>query len=933
MPFASFNINRPTQAIISGDSKTSPKPQKPSNKSIKEPRRETNPTLSNLRRNASFSATSGARSETNSSLRIKAAPFLTVPKSLDAHAIDSSVPYQFQPSKIAIIGGGLTGVISALKLRSLGHEVSLYEANEDICLEASKIPAHCYGAPGYCHLPKDEQIEIFRSGLAFAKLFPQAISLRPTVFALNQNDRVRVTDDKNGRFRTIGDLRSSVKLAENEYKKAVASDPKNEVFGPVGNYQSGYTRAQIQALRNQPLTGTPVKNDEWVANWAHEMSNEALSRLQYPVFLVKEPEINMLRFRELARSALSELGVDTRLGETVNDLFSQMGKSGIMINQSHFDYAVNCSGAESGTHDDQRKAVSERTVIVKGAGVASLPSPIDVMPQMYIMGAPMVHVSPFENGSAVINVTTPECTYVENGEARSKKSRSQVDLSEHMRSVMTSAGKGPHLYRTNNMISELGKLMPRMFGGAPEAFLGGHVCTVGSSDQRGTSITSVTENALTIIAPKATSAVTLDLAGKISTASRFNVHLPLKQEGGLQIRMDQDVLADKAAAKAKKMGLPVGMSRVLDRQPGQVRQSGRVASGFILPQGAEKMATGDVFDAAFRDKSGRQHVVIDGIAYGQDRRLGSGFGGEAFIYRDPVTSHEIVVKEYFRLRSQASPGDMDVNPPKDAGKRAELAKIQMEDFMIEKSAFDALATYPAAKNIAHALRAGSVDGRFTIVMPFFRGGSVRDLCKNLDKAVADGIISADQRRDSALYIMQGIIGGMRYLAPILIHRDLKPDNVLLHIEKERDGTRVLIPKIADFGTSALGTSSDLPVVTTPQYKSPEYLRAEQQGRGQHTPAQDVWSAGISLHELLTGRRPFDGDLPKDEHRIYDAIQNYASGKAEILPGDQSRAANLVRIMMSPGSNRATPAELLNHPAFYDINEKECQKTLSLIHQS
>ncbi len=757
--------------------------------------------------------------------------------------------------------------------------------------------------------------------------------MRPTVFALNQNDRVRVTNDKNGRFRTIDDLKNSVKLAENEYKKAVESDPKNEVFGPVGNYQSGYTRAQIQALRNQPLTGTPVKNDEWVANWAHEMSEEALSKLQYPVFLVKEPEINMLRFRELARSALSELGVDTRLGETVNDLFSQMGKPGIMINQSHFDYAVNCSGAESGTHDDKRKAVSERTVIVKGAGVASLPSPIDAMPQMYIMGAPMVHVSPFENGSAVINVTTPECTYVENGEARSKKTRSQVDLSEHMRSVMTSAGKGPHLYRTNNMISELGKLMPRMFGGAPEAFLGGHVCTVGSSDQRGTSITSVTENALTIIAPKATSAVTLDLAGKISTASRFNVHLPLKQEGDLQIRMDQDVLADRAAAKARKMGIPVGMSRVLDRQPGRVKQSDRVASGFILPQGAKKMSTGDVFDAAFRDKSGRQHVVIDGIAYGQDRRLGSGFGGEAFIYRDPVTSHEIVVKEYFRLRSQAFPGDMDVNPPKDAGKRAELANIQMEDFMIEKSAFDALATHPAAKNIAHALRAGSVDGRFTIVMPFFRGGSVRDLCKNLDKAVEDGTISAGQRRDSALYIMQGILSGMKYLSPILIHRDLKPDNVLLHIEKERDGTRVLIPKIADFGTSALGTSSDLPVVTTPQYKSPEYLRAEQQGRGQHTPAQDVWSAGISLHELLTGRRPFDGDLPKDEHIIYDAIQNYASGNADILPGDQSKAADLIRIMLNPSSNRATPAELLDHEAFHDINEKECQKTLSLIHQS
>ncbi|AST29279.1 FAD-dependent oxidoreductase [Ralstonia pseudosolanacearum] len=307
-------------------------------------------------------------------MRIKAAPFLTVPKSLDAYAIDSSVPYQFQPSKIAIIGGGLTGVISALKLRSLGHEVSLFESNEDICLEASKIPAHCYGAPGYCHLPKDEQIEIFRSGLAFAKLFPQAISLRPTIFALRKNDRVRVTNDQNGRFRTIDDLKNSVNLAENEYKKAVESDPKSEVFGPVGKYQSGYTHEQIQALRNQPLTGAPGNNDEWVANWAHEMSEEALSELQYPVFLVKEPEINMLRFRELARSALGELGVDTHIGETVNDLTSQAGKPGIMVNQAHFDYAVNCSGAESGTHDDKREAISERTVIVKGAGVASLPS-------------------------------------------------------------------------------------------------------------------------------------------------------------------------------------------------------------------------------------------------------------------------------------------------------------------------------------------------------------------------------------------------------------------------------------------------------------------------------------------------------------------------------------------------------------------------------
>ncbi|WP_425218800.1 FAD-dependent oxidoreductase [Ralstonia solanacearum] len=150
MPISACKPSGSTPIIINGDTQISSSPKAPGKQSIKEPRLETNPLLSNLRRRAASSATSGAHPETNGALIIKAAPFLTVPKSLDAYAIDSSIPYQFKPSKIAIIGGGLTGVISALKLRSLGHEVSLYEANEDICLEASKIPAHCYGAPGYC---------------------------------------------------------------------------------------------------------------------------------------------------------------------------------------------------------------------------------------------------------------------------------------------------------------------------------------------------------------------------------------------------------------------------------------------------------------------------------------------------------------------------------------------------------------------------------------------------------------------------------------------------------------------------------------------------------------------------------------------------------------------------------------------------------------
>ncbi|MDB0551896.1 hypothetical protein LBW46_12640 [Ralstonia solanacearum] len=104
MPISACKSSGSTPIIINGDTQISSSPKAPGKQSIKDPRLETNPLLSNLRRRA----TSGAHPKTNGALRTKAAPFLTVPKSLDAYAIDSSIPYQFKPSKIAIIGGGLT---------------------------------------------------------------------------------------------------------------------------------------------------------------------------------------------------------------------------------------------------------------------------------------------------------------------------------------------------------------------------------------------------------------------------------------------------------------------------------------------------------------------------------------------------------------------------------------------------------------------------------------------------------------------------------------------------------------------------------------------------------------------------------------------------------------------------------------------------------
>jgi serine/threonine protein kinase len=159
-------------------------------------------------------------------------------------------------------------------------------------------------------------------------------------------------------------------------------------------------------------------------------------------------------------------------------------------------------------------------------------------------------------------------------------------------------------------------------------------------------------------------------------------------------------------------------------------------------------------------------------------------------------------------------------------------------------------------NIARLLDAGtSDDGRPYIVMEYIEG-------QHIDSFAAAMKLTIPERLTLFLEVCEAVSYAHRQR---VVHRDIKPSNILISASGA--------PRLLDFGIAKLLESDESDAVTTvtdwrmltPEYASPEQIE------GRHaSPMSDVYSLGVVLYELLTGRSPYHF-LSRAPHEIAKSV--------------------------------------------------------------
>lgn len=166
-------------------------------------------------------------------------------------------------------------------------------------------------------------------------------------------------------------------------------------------------------------------------------------------------------------------------------------------------------------------------------------------------------------------------------------------------------------------------------------------------------------------------------------------------------------------------------------------------------------------------------------------------------------------------------------------------------------------------NLVNVHDFGSDGDHLYLVMELIRGGTLRELLAE----------RGPMPPHAATAVLRNLLTGLSVAHTAgMVHRDIKPDNVLINDDHQ--------VKLADFGlvrSASRGSSGTDQIVGTVSYLSPEQVEGTDIG-----PASDVYSAGILLFELLTATTPFRGNT--DLEHAFARLEQDVPAPSSLIEG-------------------------------------------------
>lgn len=230
-------------------------------------------------------------------------------------------------------------------------------------------------------------------------------------------------------------------------------------------------------------------------------------------------------------------------------------------------------------------------------------------------------------------------------------------------------------------------------------------------------------------------------------------------------------------------------------------------------------------------------------------------------------------------------------------------------------------------NIVEVYDVGEDDGSYFIVMEYVDGKTLKSLIKRRGALTLSEVVDIMLQLTSAIACAHD---------SYIIHRDIKPQNVLIL----EDGT----VKITDFGIAMALNSNEL-TQTNSVMGSVHYLPPEQANGSGSTIKSDIYSLGILMFELLTGKIPFKGEnaveiaikqmkepIPsvcKMNHETPQSIENIILKACAKNPKNRYDSVNEMRedLVVSLSEEHANDARIVYEYPEQDLEETKVMKSL------